>query len=171
MKRQGPAREYRAASGAGFTDLQAQEFGAFLSEKVGLGSAMHSPDDIVEASKPDAAPTHGYFEWDDSKAGIEWRREQARHLTSHILVVKETATGTELTRAFHSVVNRTARDAPLARGYLSEEVVWRDRDFAAQVLADAYRELRTWRNRYAQYSDLRREVELVDAILAGGEAA
>lgn len=36
------------------------------------------PSEIVKKSKPKTSPTHGCFEWDDKKAGSEYRLEQAR---------------------------------------------------------------------------------------------
>jgi len=38
--------------------------------------------DFVDASRPEDAPLHDQFEWNDSKAGEEWRIQQARVMMS-----------------------------------------------------------------------------------------
>lgn len=43
---------------------------------------------VVEESRPETAPLHAYFEWDDAKAGEEYRISQARRLVRAIVVVE-----------------------------------------------------------------------------------
>jgi len=38
--------------------------------------------DLVDHSRPKKAPLHDQFEWDDAKAGEEWRIQQARVMMS-----------------------------------------------------------------------------------------
>src|SRR3990167_9555092 len=42
--------------------------------------------DVVEHSRPEEAPLHSQFEWDDAKAGEEWRIQQARVLMSQFTI-------------------------------------------------------------------------------------
>lgn len=35
---------------------------------------------LIQAARPPGHPLHNYFEWDDSKAGHQWRLHQARQL-------------------------------------------------------------------------------------------
>ena len=45
------------------------------------------PQDVVDESKPDEAPLHPCFEWDDAAAANEHRKHQARTLVRSIEVV------------------------------------------------------------------------------------
>ncbi len=47
------------------------------------------PADVVEESRPEAAPLHPIFEWDDKKAADKYRNEQAKHLMCAIVRVEE----------------------------------------------------------------------------------
>lgn len=44
------------------------------------------PSLIVEEARAENSPLHPYFEWDDSKAGENYRRDQARKLIKEIKV-------------------------------------------------------------------------------------
>ncbi len=48
-----------------------------------------TPPAIVEAAKPAKAPLHPCFEWDNSKAGKQWREHQARNLVRAVVTVVE----------------------------------------------------------------------------------
>lgn len=47
--------------------------------------------DVVEAARPDAAPLHPAFEWDDIKAAEAHRQWQARHIIKAVRVVMESS--------------------------------------------------------------------------------
>lgn len=60
-------------------------------------SAKHGglrPSKVVEAARPETSPLHSEFEWDDSKAGREYRLEQARRLIRVAVTVVEHGDGT-----------------------------------------------------------------------------
>jgi hypothetical protein len=42
-----------------------------------------TPKEILEKAKDPKSPLHKYFEWDNSKAGEQYRIYQARHLARH----------------------------------------------------------------------------------------
>lgn len=50
-----------------------------------------TPSGIVDESRPEQAPLHPVFEWDDRKAAEEWREQQARQLVCCIVVQQETS--------------------------------------------------------------------------------
>lgn len=58
-------------------------------ESIRLRTGDVTPDLLIEDSRPDGAPLHSCFEWDDEAAAIEYRREQARTVIRSILVVGE----------------------------------------------------------------------------------
>jgi len=45
-----------------------------------------APSVVVEESRPDAAPLHGRFQWDDALAGEQYRLIQARNLIKSVVV-------------------------------------------------------------------------------------
>lgn len=47
-----------------------------------------TPTEVVNRSKPETSPTHVCFEWDDERAGHEYRLIQARHYL-RVVVVKD----------------------------------------------------------------------------------
>lgn len=44
-------------------------------------------ESFLEASRPDDAPTHALFEWDDSVAAERYRLDQSRHIINALRVV------------------------------------------------------------------------------------
>lgn len=158
---------YKAASGAGFSNRQAQKFGTFLEAKVGLGERPVTPAEIVDAARPKRSPIHNAFTWDDQVAAERWRLDEARHLVQHLVVSVPWEDGTETrVRAFHSVtVAGEDEDGPLSRGYVSGEVVWSSPELTDQVVTRAFRELRGWTDRYRTYADLGHVVAHIDWVL------
>lgn len=60
---------------------------------------------LLDANKPEEAPLHNDYEWNDTKAAEEWRLHQSRHFINSIAIIiampdKEEP---ELVRAFHIV--------------------------------------------------------------------
>ncbi len=47
------------------------------------------PAAVVEESRPETAPLHPVFEWDDKKAADKYRNEQAKRLIGAIVQVEE----------------------------------------------------------------------------------
>ena len=77
------------------------------------------PADIVEEARPEGAPLHPLFEWDDEKAAEEHRLLQARQLVRSVRVVAEGSTNT--TPAFVSVV--VMREEKPQRHYQNIDVI------------------------------------------------
>lgn len=60
-------------------------------ERVALdhgGIKMLYASDVVESARPEDSPLHGEFEWNDKKAGHEYRLHQARKLIRAVVVVE-----------------------------------------------------------------------------------
>lgn len=78
---------YSWARGSGGHKVSAQVAGevcAGLEERNQL-----TPGNLVDVSRPDEAPLHGEFEWDDTVAAERYRETQARHVIRSIVVVRE----------------------------------------------------------------------------------
>jgi hypothetical protein len=61
------------------------------------------PETIVDAARPEDAPLHPAFEWNDDVAAEEYRKEQARKLINHIIIIEPGKPSDECFRAFVSV--------------------------------------------------------------------
>lgn len=46
-------------------------------------------ESLVEVSKPEDAPLHGDFDWNDTEAAIKWRNHQARNIINALVLVPE----------------------------------------------------------------------------------
>jgi hypothetical protein len=71
-------KDYFAARGSRFTDKDAKIIGPALENLNAEGKGTAA--DIVDAARPDDAPLHRYFEWDDGVAAERYRETQARHM-------------------------------------------------------------------------------------------
>lgn len=98
--------------------------------------------ELVEENRPEDAPLHNAFEWQDSIAAEEWRKQQARHIIASIVVVSESKPPV---RQFFNIV----RSEP---EYKSIDVIMKTVDETEKLLAVALGELRTFRIKYAALS-------------------
>jgi len=110
-----------------------------------------TPQLVVEDAKPIASPIHEYFEWNDAKAGEQWRLSQARHLIASVYIVEPSTVLQEpvVTRAFVAVDSHAdARYEPIA-------AVLSDAEMYAQVCRRAHAELIGFQDRYADFFALK----------------
>lgn len=161
-----PRRQYKAAPGADFTDEQAERYGRFLEEKVGLSTERPAPPkQVVEVSRPEDAPTHEQFTWDDEQAGEKLRLQEARSLVRH-LVVYEGAPVPQAER-FHHVTLRVETDGKeeIQRGYLKDRIIFQRPELAEQLIERARNDLQNWVNQWLPYDELEPLWERVVAAL------
>lgn len=93
------------------------------------------------------------LEWDDSKAGYEYRLWQIRQA---IKTVKITYLDKE-TPAYRSV-NITREDGGIEKAYMSIEAVTSDEDLYRQTMLDAIRRIKYWQNEYSTINELQRVI-------------
>ena len=119
-----------------------------------------TPKDVLDEAKSNVSPLHKHFTWDDTKAAQQYRLQQAGELIRSIEVVVEQAKpagrASGNVRAFVSVKEGKKR------AYTSIADAMSDTDLRAQVLADALRELQTWRKRYEQLSEFSKVFAAID---------
>lgn len=123
------------------------------------------PETVVAESRPENAPLHDEFEWDDSTAANAYREDQARGIIRHITIRIEKDDTPHDVRAFVHVLARgqTAEDdrEPV---YIRTLDALKDADYRAQVLERAMREIDGWRRRYADYSELALIFQQIDTV-------
>lgn len=105
-------------------------------------------EDVVAEARDDASPLHPAFEWDDAKAGEQWRLEQASYLIRSIVVAVEANETKAPVRAFVNVERDTDRS------YTSVAHAMSDAELRAQIIAKALKELKSWRDRYSELVEL-----------------
>lgn len=145
-----PGDVYKARPGSGLRDKDAPVVGEWL-EELGPKDAQQ----IVDAAAKKDAPSevHNFFTWDDTQAGVFWRRNQARRLARAITVeIVEKApdggvtSGSFEVPAFHAVrgIEKDSEDTEkkLTHVYVSYKLVKEEEGYQEEVIKDAKRELR-----------------------------
>ena len=118
------------------------------------------PAAVVEESRPEDAPLHHEFEWDDSAAAEQYRIAQARQIIRAIVLVpqpemKETF---PTIRAFLSI-HDSQGGIPQARVYQPTFEVLESAAASEEVRARFARELRNLQNRYRDFLEANAEVK------------
>ena len=100
---------------------------------------------LVDESRPEDAPLHAEFEWNDSVAAEEYRKHQARNVIGSIIEV--ISPDVVPTRAFFNIVRREAN-------YESIHTIITDEDKRQALLSKALSELRAFEAKYSTLSEL-----------------
>lgn len=147
------------------------------------------PITLIEESKPEGAPLHDAFEWDDTEAAERYREDQAKRLIRALKVVyvrNDTEEPLPPVRAYVSVLDEpgfemygrnkppSAHDPLRAkRHYRPIAKVMSDADLRDQYRRQAFSILCSWRDRYQDIDDFARIFEAIDVMRAKyqGEAA
>ena len=108
---------------------------------------------FLEVSRPEDAPTHNMFEWNDSVAAERYRLQQSTVAINSVevqIVNEATATVTSQA-AFVNVI----RKAPAQSGSFAPiEVALSDENMRNALLGNALNELKAFRRKYNQLSEL-----------------
>lgn len=115
--------------------------------------------DLVEVSRPETAPLHCEFEWDDSKAAEKYRESQARNIIRHITVELKDgqSSSQEPVRAFYNVVEASPE-------YESIRVIISDESKYSALLRTALKELRAFSKKYSQLKELGAILEAINQL-------
>lgn len=140
---------YTVKAGSIIPSSQAQEIGEYIQS---LG--YFTPESVVKDARREESPLHPFFEWDDQKAGEQWRLQQARLIVNHFeITVKDSQTDGKTTiRAWHSV-NIDVGQPVSQRVYVGVAEAMSQEKLRRQVVGNALRELRGWRDRYNTYQE------------------
>lgn len=118
---------------------------------------------VVNTARDPQHPLHGHFEWDDARAGEQYRLQQARSLIRSFKVVyRDDGQEQRKVRAYVSTVSEAG---PVYRA--TEEVL--SDDFSRELLMRGLqRDLNTLRRKYGHLEEF---AALVQQRLLGGEAS
>jgi hypothetical protein len=113
-----------------------------------------TPELVVEAAKPKASPLHDRFEWDNKKAGHEFRLIQARTL----LRVTVLNIGDKEQRLVHvPPVRRENEEASREGEYVIVDVLKDSEDQYRRALAEAMSNLDSAQRRVSELRDMKPE--------------
>lgn len=127
-----------------------------LDRTVGL-----TPENLVDASRPEDAPLHNEFLWDDEAAAEEYRRVQARLLISNLSIVIE-ENKQEPVRAFFSLQSGFRRNSGT---YESTIRIMGDAEKREELLNKAKEELKAFQKKYHMLSDLAAVLAIIDVTI------
>ena len=109
---------------------------------------------LLEESRPENAPLHNAFEWDDGKAAELYRENQARHIISSLEIVPVQS---EPVRAFFNIV----RSEPQ---YTHINVLMNQKETAEMLLKYALNELLAFQRKYSQLVELAKVFDAIDEV-------
>lgn len=127
-----------------------------LDRTVGL-----TPENLVEVSRPEDAPLHSEFEWDDRIAAEEFRRTQARLIICNLSIVLEEQKQ-EPIRAFFSLQNGFRKNEGT---YESTITIMSDNDKRKRLFDNAKRDMEAFKNKYQMLKELKDVFVAMDAIV------
>lgn len=138
--------------------VDAQIAGAELERLKTWHNGALDPEHVVEASRDPDAPLHEAFEWDDKTAADAYRVNQAGYLIRSIEIAHVAAPEADpaYIRAFVSV------ERGKERSYTGTFDALADPDLRKQVVAAAWRELESWRQRHAELIEFARVFTVID---------
>lgn len=117
---------------------------------------------LLNANKPEEAPLHNCYEWDDSKAAVEWRLHQSRHFINSIVTVQVQEgqeEQPETMRAFF-VTTEKSKYEPL-------HAIVKEKSKYEAMLDTALSELIAFKRKYAQIKALQPIFEAIDKTMKG----
>lgn len=107
---------------------------------------------LVDVSRPDEAPLHKEFEWNDSIAGEKYREHQARRLIRYVVIETPEVPKATPVRAY---VNITAEKTG---AYRPVDVVLSRPDSRAMLMRQARGDMEAFRAKYMSLMDELQEV-------------
>lgn len=112
---------------------------------------------LLEANKPETAPLHSEYEWNDEKAANEWRLHQSRHFINSIVTIAISDTAEEQqVRAFH-IVTESSKYEPLT-AIIKEESKYE------RLLINAMSELEAFTRKYSTLRELKPVIESIEKV-------
>lgn len=118
------------------------------------------PASVVDAARDPSTALHGRFNWDDEAAAHLQRLSTARMLIqSYVVVINERKP--EKVRAFMSLTTDRKRGG----GYRVTADILSDVEHRKQLLADAYRVMRSFMQKYGILQELSGVIDSMDQAL------
>lgn len=110
---------------------------------------------LVAVSRPEDAPLHSAFDWNDAEAAEKWREQQARVIIGNLRVVVDG--DPEPVKAFFNLRVEEPE-------YESLETILKNEDDTALMLRNALRDLNVFRAKYGRLKALSNVFAAVDQL-------
>ena len=121
------------------------------------------PKAVVDFARDPNTELHNKFEWDDAKAGEQYRIEQARHLIRvQVTFLKKNENENVPIQAYVSLTD----DRYAEGGYRSIVSILSDDEMREKMLKDARRELNIFRRKYQSLVELSKLFQEIERVLA-----
>jgi hypothetical protein len=140
--------------------IDPQVAGEALEKVRGHNSGELTPEAVVQSAKPKSSPLHALFEWDDKKAGQEYRLQQAGILIRSI-VVTITGGGTPASEP----MKITVRKGPRSGGATTAKVISQE-ELQRQRVERGWKELEEWRSQFGVLPEFAAVAAMIDGLLA-----
>lgn len=128
-------RDYTREWAPGSRHTVSAEIAGKVFDELSAKDAL-TPQNLVDVSRPEEAPLHKEFEWNDTIAAEEYRKEQARCLIRHLTIVP--ADNTPPVRMFFKV-------APNESKYEPVHVILKNEDKTMALYKQALSEFRSFK--------------------------
>lgn len=139
----------------------AQVYGEELQKIAEIGQL--TPESIVNTARDISNPLHECFEWEDSLAAENWRKQQARIL---INVIKVKVKGISVS-AFESVnvmrINVEGTEEH-HKEYVDVHTVMSNQGYSEQLIMHALKEIGYWREKHKNLSQLLPIFESIEKV-------
>lgn len=110
--------------------------------------------DLLDENRPEDAPLHNEFEWNDGVAAENWREQQARHIINSLVICPEKS---EPVRGFFKIERAESK-------YQSVEAILQSEDSTQKLLSTACAELFAIKKKYATIQALSAVWAAIDSI-------
>lgn len=153
--------QYTFKKGARVRGLDPNKTGAELEKIRSNNQGLLQAGDVVNAARSKRSPLHDYFEWDDSLAAEEHRKEQARQLIRSVKVVYQTDRNDIKQVPLYINLEATEDNK---RAYYNVVDVMSHSSLRAQAKKKAWGDIIAWKERYKELEDAEEFVRLFTTI-------
>ena len=112
---------------------------------------------LVDENRNQDTLLHNYFEWNNEKAGENWREQQARMIIRSLVIVKEKEN--EEIPTVRAFVNLKSQDS--GRAYYNTIRVLKNQDTREILLMHAKRDLESFSQKYQSFNEF---AKIIDEI-------
>lgn len=127
-------------------------------EEINSIGEKYTPEEILEKAKDSSTELHKCFEWDDTKAAENWRKQTARVICCSLQVVVEKEEAQPTTY-------RLIQHDKSEMAYKPVVLTVRNNDEYSRLLNQAKAELKSFKNRYQKIVELQAVIEEIDRVI------
>lgn len=119
-----------------------------------------SAKNLLDLNRPEDAPLHGEFEWNDTIAAESWREHQARHIINSLVICQENS---EPVRSFFKIENA-------GNTYESIRTILHSQYSTELLFASALKELQAVQRKYSAIQQLAKVWDAIEKCAMGDPA-